>query len=202
LEPSFLRRALRRAAAASFNMVTVDGDTSTNDTLLLLANGQAGNRPIRGEAEGRAFLAALEEVCIFLARCIARDGEGATKLMEVTVEGAQTQHQARVVARTVAGSPLVKAALHGNDPNWGRILAAAGRSGAKLVEGRTDLYLQGHCLMKGGRPQLFDKAEASASLNRAEVSVRVCLNLGRGRATAWGCDLSEEYVTFNSAYTT
>ncbi|MBM3120139.1 MAG: bifunctional ornithine acetyltransferase/N-acetylglutamate synthase, partial [Chloroflexi bacterium] len=144
---------------------------------------------------------ALNEVCLYLAKYIARDGEGATKLIEVVVEGALTEAEARLAARTIASSPLVKSAIHGNDPNWGRIVAALGRSGAKLDEAKLVVYLNDFCVMRQGKPMPFNKQEARKSLNSKEVSLRLELNLGRGKATAWGCDLSEEYVTINSAYT-
>ncbi len=203
MDADFARAALRRAADQSFNMVSVDGDTSTNDTLIMLANGAAGNALLRpGSARAKAFVKALTEVCVFLAKCIARDGEGATKLMEVHVEGAASTRDARIAARTIATSPLVKAALHGGDPNWGRILAAAGRSGAAVDPLRADLYMDGFCLMQGGRPVPFDEEAAATILRLPEVVFRLCLNLGDKSATAWGCDLSKEYVTINADYTT
>jgi glutamate N-acetyltransferase/amino-acid N-acetyltransferase len=195
----FIQAALERAVDTSFNMITIDGDTSPNDSVILLANGLAG---IGVETEAEAFQIALEEVCVYLARCVVRDGEGATRLIEVRVEGAHTDAEARLAARTIAGSPLVKAAVHGGDPNWGRIIAALGRSGVEVVESRIDLYLNNLCLMKGGNPLRFDGGEAQAMLSQDEVPIRVCLNLSQGEATAWGCDLSEEYVTINSAYMT
>jgi len=203
IDAGFLERALRRAADLSFNMLTIDGDTSPSDTLLILANGLANNRKIEeGSAAAKAFQAALDEVCIYLAKCIARDGEGATKLIEVAVEGALSAADARVAARTVACSPLVKAAVHGNDPNWGRIIAALGRSGAEIDGSKIDLFVNSICLMKGGSPQPFDENEVRGAMKGAEVPIKVCLNLGSYAATAWGCDLSEEYVTINSEYTT
>jgi glutamate N-acetyltransferase/amino-acid N-acetyltransferase len=200
VEANFLKSALRKAVAGSFNMVTVDGDTSPSDTVVILANGSAGT-PIIDKSSGQLFQDALDEVCTFLARCIARDGEGATKLIEVVVEGALNQAHARLAARTIAGSPLVKAAMYGNDPNWGRIVAALGRSGAKINEKKLEVYLNGICVMEGGSPVPFDEQEMRRGLADKEVSTRLCLNLGPGKATAWGCDLSEEYVTINSAYT-
>jgi glutamate N-acetyltransferase/amino-acid N-acetyltransferase len=168
----------------------------------LLANGLAGNEPLDFD-NGGAFQEALTTVCIHLAKSIARDGEGATKLIEVAVEEAEDQVWARQAARTIASSPLVKAAVHGNDPNWGRIVAAAGRSGARVREDRLDVYLNDVCVMKQGSPTAFNKADmASALRNSDSVRIKLCLNLGHGHATAWGCDLSEEYVTINSAYTT
>ena len=198
----FLQAALRRAVDISFNMITIDGDTSPSDCALLLANGLAGNEPINFD-EGDLFQEALTEVCTHLAKAIARDGEGATKLIEVTVEEAEDQVWARQAARTIAGSPLVKAAIHGNDPNWGRIVAALGRSGARVREDRLDVYLNDVCVLRQGSPALFDKEQMISAWSGSDsVSIRLHLYLGVGRATAWGCDLSEEYVKINSAYTT
>jgi len=203
VEPVFLQSALKQAADVSFNMVSIDGDTSTNDTLLLLASGLAGNEIITSST-GQAvlFQQALDALCIQLAKALALDGEGATKLFEVTVNGAPDRAAARQVARTVVSSPLVKAALYGNDPNWGRIMAAAGRSGVEIVESKIDLYLSHICMVKAGRPQPFDPAEAVKRLNRTEVTFTLNLNLGDGSAVAWGCDLTENYAEINSHYTT
>jgi len=200
VDPNFLQSALQKAVDVSFNMITIDGDTSPSDTVVLLANGLASNATIN-KRNGGLFQKALNEVCLYLAKYIARDGEGATKLIEVVVEGALTEAEARLAARTIASSPLVKSAIHGNDPNWGRIVAALGRSGAKLDEAKLVVYLNDFCVMRQGKPMPFNKQEARKSLNSKEVSLRLELNLGRGKATAWGCDLSEEYVTINSAYT-
>lgn len=203
VDSGFLQAALRRVVERTFNMVTVDGDTSTNDTVLLLANGMAGNRPLDGSGPDSAlFEEALLQACTYLARSIARDGEGATRLIEVTVEGAAGVADARLAARTVAASSLFKAAVHGADPNWGRILAAVGRSGADVVEGKTEVYLGALPVFRAGSPVPFDKDAARAFLLKDEVFVRIRLNLGEGAATAWGCDLSEEYATINSAYST
>jgi glutamate N-acetyltransferase/amino-acid N-acetyltransferase len=210
IEAGFLQSALNKAVGATlnravestFNMITVDGDTSPSDMVIVLANGLAGNKIIN-KGNGKSFREALDEVCLYLAKSIARDGEGATKLIEVVVEGAASQNEARLAARTVAGSPLVKSAIHGNDPNWGRVVAALGRSGARVVEKKLDVYLNNVCVMKQGSPVTFDKKELSLSLAESkDVLIRASLNLGRGKATAWGCDLSKEYVTINSAYTT
>lgn len=198
----FLPVALQKAIDCSFNMISIDGDTSPSDCAFLLANGLAGNEPI-GFDNGDAFQEALNAVCTHLAKSIARDGEGATKLIEITVQGAADQAGARQAARTITSSPLVKAAIHGNDPNWGRIVAALGRSGAAVSEDKLDVYLNDVCIMKQGRPTSFSKQEMISALsNSDDVLIRLCLNLGDGQATAWGCDLSEEYVTINSAYTT
>jgi len=199
----FLKVALRQAADVSFNMVSIDGDMSTNDTVLLMANGRAGDKPIsRGSGQAEAFQQALNQLCIYLAKEMARDGEGATKLIEVTVGGAPSQAAARLAARTIVSSPLVKAAIYGKDPNWGRVVAAVGRSGVEVVESKIDLYLGGICLVRAGCPQPFDREEAVRVLDKGEVIIDLNLNLGSATATAWGCDLTEEYVKINSHYTT
>lgn len=201
--PAFLQDALRTAADLSFNMITVDGDTSTNDTLLLLANGASGNPTLHeGEPGAAEFQDALNHVCIYLAKCIARDGEGSTKLIEVRVQGAANVQDARLVARTVAGSTLLKAAVYGNDPNWGRILAAAGRSGVDIEPERVDVLLGDVCLMRRGQPVAFDQEAARVAISQTEVVIHLSLHLGEGRATAWGCDLTQEYVRLNAEYTT
>jgi glutamate N-acetyltransferase/amino-acid N-acetyltransferase len=203
VDSEFLAAALKKAVDISFNMVSIDGDTSPNDTVLLMANGLADNALIRqNTAQAAVFQETLNHTCIHLARAIARDGEGASKLIEVTINSAANATDARLAARTIVSSPLVKAAVHGNDPNWGRIIAAAGRSGAGLVESRLDLYIGGTCLIEKGIPLPFDKICMVDILKGGEVSIDLNLNLGEATATAWGCDLSEEYVTINSQYTT
>ena len=200
---AYLRKALKQAADSTFNMLSVDGDTSPSDTVLIFANGSAGAGAIdEGSPEGNLFEQALNQMCIYLAKEIARDGEGASKLIEVTVEGATSIASARLAARTVVSSSLVKTAVHGADPNWGRIIAAVGRSGADVDEGKIALYVNDVCIMEGGRPIPFHRDGVVALMQGTEVSFRIKLNLGEGQATAWGCNLSEEYVTFNSAYTT
>ncbi len=199
----FLKLALQKAVDVSFNMVSIDGDTSPNDVVLIMANGLAGNKVISPDSrEASAFQQGLDQVCIYLAKCIASDGEGASKLIEVTVSGAISVAEARLAARTVVSSPLVKAAVHGSDPNWGRIIAAVGRSGAEVVESKLDLYLGNICLVRAGKPQPFSKPRVVEILSQSEVPISLRLNLGTASATAWGCDLSEEYVTINSHYTT
>lgn len=203
VEQMFLQHALKQAVDRSFNMVTVDGDTSTNDTVLLLANGAQGNPPItKTSHDAGAFQDALDTTCIALAKKIARDGEGASKLIEVQVAGAASLQDARLAARTIAGSPLVKSAVYGNDPNWGRLLMAAGRSGADLDPERVDAYIGEFCLMRAGQPLPFDRDAASDAMKREEVQLRLHLHLGEAAATAWGCDLTEEYVHINAHYTT
>ncbi len=203
VEGGFLSLALKEAADVSFNMVSIDGDTSPSDTLLLLANGVAGNATIDGRSElAGAFQEALDLVCIQLARSIAGDGEGATKLIEVTVNGAASLADARLAARTVAASPLLKSAVYGCDPNWGRIVAALGKSGADIEESSLDIAIGETTVLKGGAPQPFDEAAVVDHLKRENVSMSANLNLGDASATAWGCDLTEEYVVINSQYTT
>ena len=203
VEAPLLQRALNQAVDASFNMLSVDGDTSTNDTVLIFASGAADAGVIEeGSPYGDLFQEALTQLCIHLTKELARDAEGATRLIEVTVEGAASSSSARLGARTVVASSLVKSAVHGADPNWGRIIAALGRSGAEVQEDKIALYVNDVCIMEGGRPIPFHRDAVVALMQGAEVSFRIKLNLGEDRATAWGCDLSEEYVTFNSAYTT
>ena len=197
VELDFARKALKKAVDSSFNMISIDGDTSPNDMVLLLANGRAG-----GKAPADAFAQGLEQVCIYLAKCVAADGEGATRLIEVTVSGARNLAEARLAARTIVSSSLVKAAVHGADPNWGRIMAALGRSGVEVKEAKTDLYLGNIAVVKAGAPLPFNKRGVIKLLEGKEVAVRLNLNLGSASATAWGCDLSAEYVTINSRYMT
>ena len=200
---NFLKSALKKAVDISFNMVSIDGDTSPNDMVLLMANGLAGNEVITQDSDrAGAFQQALEQVCIYLAKYIALDGEGASKLIAVTVDGAPGLAGARSVARAVVSSSLVKAAIHGGDPNWGRIMAAVGRSGVEVVESKIDLYIGGIPVLEAGRPLPFNERSVARLFKGSEVSISLNLNLGSGSATAWGCDLSEEYVTINSQYTT
>jgi len=203
IDVNFLGQALRKAVDISFNMVSIDGDNSTNDTVLVMANGMAGNKPIvQGSRKAEAFQQALNKACIYLAREVARDGEGATKLIEVSVSGAASAGDARRAARTVVSSSLVKAAVHGSDPNWGRVLAAAGRSGAALKAEKLELYIGDTRVVKDGAPVPFNKKEVVRHLDGKEVYIALNLNIGSAEATAWGCDLSEEYVKINAEYTT
>jgi glutamate N-acetyltransferase / amino-acid N-acetyltransferase len=199
----FLRKALIKAVDVSFNMISVDGDTSTNDMVLLMSNGQAENDPINDDdKQAKPFQEALTKVCIFLARQIAFDGEGATKLIEVTVNGASTTADARRAARTITTSPLVKTAIYGNDPNWGRVIAALGRSGITVNENLLNLYIGNICVFKTGKPQNFNLEKAAMALKKKEIPIEIQLNGGEASATAWGCDLTEEYVKINAEYTT
>ena len=203
VEREFLQQSLSQVADQTYNMLTVDGDSSTNDTVLLMANGMAQNPEIQaGSADADTFMAALRQVCTYLTQELARDGEGASHLIVVEVSGAADTTDARKAARTVASSNLVKSAVYGADPNWGRLMMALGRSGAAAEEEKVDLFVNGVCIMEAGKPIPFHRDAVVAQMRRPEVTFRLQLNLGSGEATAWGCDLTEEYVIINSAYTT
>ena len=203
VDPAFLQTALESAVGDSFNMISIDGDTSTSDTVAILANGMAGNTLLTADHPAAdAFCDALWEVCTFLAKQIARDGEGATKLIEFVIEKARTPEEARTAARIISTSMLVKSAIHGNDPNWGRLMAALGRTGAYIEESKTDLFINDIFMLNNGTPVPYYEDAVSRSLDQEEVSIKLVLNVGEASATAWTCDLSEEYVTFNSEYTT
>lgn len=196
VEKEVLQKALKKAADASFNMVSVDGDTSPNDMILVMANGLAGKVP------ADIFEQALEKLCVHLAKLIAADGEGATRLIEVTVSGAVDLAQARTAARAVASSALVKTAVYGADPNWGRVMAAVGRSGVEVQESKFELSIGAIPVVKAGKALPVNEAAVIERLKGKEVPFSVNLNLGSGQAIAWGCDLSPEYVTINSQYMT
>jgi glutamate N-acetyltransferase/amino-acid N-acetyltransferase len=203
LPAEVLQAALGKAVHGSFHRITVDGDTSTNDTVVALASGAAGHPPLAPDSAGyAAFEAALTQVCISLARQIARDGEGATRLVEIVVRGAASESDAEGAAKMVATSPLVKTAIFGADPNWGRVLAAIGRSGARVDPARVSLWLDRVQLVAGGEPLPFDLAAAQAALQPPEVRLVADLGLGPGQATVWTCDLSYAYVEINAEYHT
>lgn len=202
-----LQAALSESTRRTFNRISVDGDTSTNDMVVALANGKAGNAPIVAEGpDSRAFQEALDEICVELARLIARDGEGATKLMECIVSGAVSEDEAVLLAKAVISSSLVKTALFGSDANWGRVLCALGYSPATVDPGKIALafesgrgYLE---VCKDGAPIAFSEEKAKRVLSDTEVTILVDLGLGKAQATAWGCDLSYEYVRINGDYRT
>ena len=197
VEPSLWQSMVRRAVQRSFNAITVDGDTSTNDTVLAFAAGEPLDDD-QLELLEEGLTAAMQQ----LAQAIARDGEGATCLIEVRVEGAVDEASALAVARTVCGSSLVKTAVHGRDPNWGRIVAAAGRSGVAFDPDAVALWIGSHQLMEQGQPVAFDRDAASAALREDTVSIRLHLGGGPGTGVGWGCDLSDQYVRINADYTT
>ncbi len=206
------QQMLARAADRSFNSITVDGDTSTNDSLIALANGQSRTPAITElGAEAEKLEAMLTAVCQHLAKAIARDGEGATCLIEVEVTGAHDELSAQQIAKTIAGSSLVKSAIFGRDPNWGRIAAAAGRAGVPFEQENLQIKLGDFLMLENGQPLTFDRAAASAYLKRAAggaylqndtVLISVSVGNGHGSGKAWGCDLSYDYVRINAEYTT
>jgi glutamate N-acetyltransferase/amino-acid N-acetyltransferase len=186
-----LDKAMRYAVDRSFHCMTVDGDTSTNDTVAVLANGASGITP-----SAEAFTAQLTDVCQTLAKMIARDGEGATKFIELTIEGAPSDEAAREIGRTIARSPLVKTAVYGGDPNWGRLICAVGNSGIPLSGEKVELFIEDVPLING------DLKLAAEKLKATEVRIRVSLHSGSGSATIWTCDLTEQYIHINADYTT
>ena len=203
IRPSVLQRAVSKVARTTFNAITVDGDTSTNDPLLVLANGATGNRVVAGPGRDyRRFLAALHKVCHSLALQIVADGEGAKRVIEIEVRGAPTFTAAERVARTIASSPLVKTMFAGGDPNWGRVLAAAGRSGVKFDPERTDVYLGGLLACRRGTAHPFSEKLAHKRMMRELVPVMVDLRAGKGRARVWTCDFTSDYVQINASYRT
>jgi glutamate N-acetyltransferase/amino-acid N-acetyltransferase len=198
-----LEETLCRAVDASFNRVTVDGDTSPSDMALLLANGAAGNEPLGVDShEYPAFVEAVETVTKRLAKEIARDGEGAAKLVEATVEGARSDEQAAALAKAIVGSSLVKAAIAGEDANWGRVLVALGYSGAEFDPAGLTLYFGGVKVFENGEPAAHDEAAANHALSGDEVGITAVIEGGNASATAWGCDLTYEYVRINGSYRT
>ena len=203
IDQKFLQSALSESVAVSFNMTDVDGDQSTNDSVIVLANGASGTEQIEEKSAGAdTFVEALRYVCTELAKELARDGEGAQRLIEVIVEGAHTTEEARKAAREIASSSLVKAMVHGKDPNWGRLVMALGKSSIQLEEQKIDIFISDiHIVHKGIAIPYLKDAVVSA-MNSEQVDFRINLNVGNSTATAWGCDLTEEYVIFNSAYST
>ena len=203
VEPGWVASVVKRVADRSFNQVTVDGDSSTNDTFMVLANGAAGNRPVQaGSREAQTLEEAVLEVSRELARRIARDGEGSTKLITVRVTGAPDDEQARLAARSVASSSLVKTAVHGGDPNWGRIVCALGYSGSELAIDRLTVSVAGLVVFETGAGVEVDLDAVRRAFQQPEIEIVASLGLGEGRAEAWGCDLSAEYVRINADYTT
>jgi glutamate N-acetyltransferase/amino-acid N-acetyltransferase len=201
--PGWVAATVKGIADRSFNQVTVDGDSSTNDTFLVIANGAAGNPPVQlGTPESDALEEAILEVARGLARSIARDGEGATKLLTVRVTGAPDDQQARLAARAVASSSLVKTAVHGADPNWGRIVCALGYSGSDVAIDRLTVGVAGVTVFTAGAGVEVDLGAIRHAFEQPEIEIAADLGLGDGQAEAWGCDLSADYVRINADYTT
>jgi len=203
ISPSLLQRTLRDVTGRTFNAVSVDGDTSTNDTLLVLANGAAGAPTIANASKAhRRFSAALEQVCGSLAQQIVADGEGAQRVIEIEVRGAKTESAAKRIAETIATSPLVKTAFAGGDPNWGRIFAAAGRSGVKFDPSLVEITMVGIKVLKRGQPLDFNERAASNKLLADHVPIVIHLHAGPAVARYWTCDFTAEYVRINASYRT
>ena len=202
IEQDWMRVELKAAVADSFNMMAMDGDMSTNDTCILFANGLTGNTPINANhPEAGTFREALRRVTQYLAREMARDGEGASKLMTVYVQGAQDKADAIKAARSITLSPLWQCALAGGDPNWGRIVAALGASGCRLDQSNYDIFIGDVQIMKQGLAAQYDQQDARAAMAGNEVTIAIDLHLGEGKATAWGCDLTHGYIDENTLYT-
>jgi glutamate N-acetyltransferase/amino-acid N-acetyltransferase len=202
ISSSILKKALLTSTERSFNNITVDGDTSTNDMILCMANGAAGNRrPATGSKDLRKFQACLDTVTLSLAKRVVRDGEGATKFIELVVRGAKSPVEAKRAAMAIAKSSLVKAALFGEDANWGRIMAALGNSGVEMDEARTDIYIgKAKLVEKGlGQGKAADR-DAALALKQREIQIIIDLHKGKASSTIWTCDLSYEYVKINASY--
>jgi glutamate N-acetyltransferase/amino-acid N-acetyltransferase len=203
VDQNFLQSALSESVAVSFNMTDVDSDQSTNDSVIVLANGASGTELIEEKSAGAdTFVEALRYVCTELAKELARDGEGAQTLIEVIVEGAHSTEEARKSAREIASSLLVKAMVHGKDPNWGRLVMALGKSSIQLDEQKIDIFISDIHIVHNGIAIPYLKDAVVSAMNSEQVDFRINLNIGNSSATAWGCDLTEEYVIFNSAYST
>jgi glutamate N-acetyltransferase/amino-acid N-acetyltransferase len=203
ISPPSLSRALRSAVASTFNAITVDGDTSTNDTVAILANGESGARKIASaNTDFKTFCAALEKVCRTLALKIVEDGEGAQRVIEIDVRGAPSDRAAAQIARTIANSPLVKTALAGADPNWGRILAAAGRAGIPFDFELVDIKLAGILVCRRGGEYPFSESVAHKKMLAKYVPIVVDIHSGKGTARMWSCDFTREYVDINASYRT
>ena len=201
--PTLLQKTLLDVTRRTFNSISIDGDTSTNDTLLVLANAAAGAPAIKpGTTAHRAFAKALEEVCHSLALQIVADGEGAQRVIEILVRGAETEAGARRIAQTIGTSPLVKTAFAGGDPNWGRIFAAAGRAGVKFDPARVDIHMAGFPVLRRGQPLNFNERAASNRLLERHVLLILDLHAGRASTRFWTCDFTAEYVRINASYRT
>ncbi|AVI40469.1 bifunctional ornithine acetyltransferase/N-acetylglutamate synthase [Bacillus pumilus] len=203
VEQEALQNALRDITDVTFNQITVDGETSTNDMVLVMANGMAENEVLNEEhPEWPLFKEGLKLACEDLAKEIARDGEGATKLIEAQVAGAKNHLEAGIIAKKIVGSSLVKTAVYGTDANWGRIIGAIGHSAASVTPQEVEVYLGGQCLFKHNEPQPFSEEEAKAYLEQDEITILIQMNEGNGEAAAWGCDLTYDYVKINASYRT
>lgn len=203
IEPQWLQEALSQVTDETFNRITVDGDTSTNDMVVVMASGLAGNEPLtKDHPDWEQFILALKLTSEELAKKIARDGEGATKLIEVQVKGAKTDKEAGQVAKAIVGSDLVKSAVYGNDANWGRIICAIGYSGATIDPETIDIQIGSIQTLKQSVPVTFSEEEATKYLESESIVISVDLHVGEGFGKAWGCDLTYDYVRINAGYRT
>ena len=202
IESNILKEALSESVNNSFNQISVDGDQSTNDTVLIMANGKAGNKKITNIEDSKRFINALDEVCIFLAKEIAKDGEGNTRLIEASVKGAKTLNDARKATKYIVSSNLVKTAVYGRDPNWGRIMMAVGASQIELDESKIEIFVNDIQIVADGIATPYNHQSVVIAMNQPTIRLTVNLNIGEESAKAWGSELTEEYVVFNSAYTT
>ncbi|MGH0597004.1 bifunctional glutamate N-acetyltransferase/amino-acid acetyltransferase ArgJ [Bacillus mycoides] len=203
IEHEVLQTALSQITNHTFNQITVDGDTSTNDMVIAMASGLSETKTMNMEHEDwETFVVALQKVCGDLAKKIAQDGEGATKLIEVNVLGARTNEEAKKIAKQIVGSSLVKTAIYGEDPNWGRIISSTGQSEVIINPNTIDITLQSIAVLKNSEPQMFSEEEMTKKLQEHEIKIDVCLHLGDETGSAWGCDLSYEYVKINACYRT
>ncbi|OGS44341.1 MAG: bifunctional ornithine acetyltransferase/N-acetylglutamate synthase [Elusimicrobia bacterium RIFOXYD2_FULL_34_15] len=195
-----LSEALKKSVNKSFNCLTVDGDTSTNDTVLILANAESKNKTISSGKDFQLFCSKLDEICVKLVKMLAMDGEGATKLITINVQNVKNTFDAKKIAKTVANSPLVKTAIYGNDANWGRIVAAIGRSGVKVNSEKVDVSFGNLYVFKNGRPVNFSEIKAKNIISLKEVEINIKINTGKESATVYTCDFTEEYIKVNASY--
>ena len=202
IDEKVLKESLSSSVNRSFNQISVDGDQSTNDTVLIMTNGNANNKKITKIEDCDKFLEALDEVCIFLAKEIAKDGEGNTRLIEATVQGAKTEEDARKATKYIVSSNLVKTAVYGRDPNWGRIMMAVGASQIDLDESKIEIFVNDIQIVADGIATPYNQQSVVIAMNQPIIRLTVNLNVGEYTAKAWGSELTEEYVVFNSAYTT
>ena len=202
IDKHLLDRLIKQGTEDTFNAITIDGCQSTNDMVVLLANGQSGVSIVEGSPYYKAFKEALSYIMGFLAKKIVQDGEGATKMVEIQVDGARDTHDAKTVARKVANSNLFKAAVYGQDLNWGRINAAMGSSGIDFDPGRVDIYLNGTRIVKGGMADEYDQDKADSYMKEKNLYFKILLNMGKASARIWTSDLSHDYVSINSEYST
>lgn len=197
VNPHFMRKALKEAVSQSFNRITVDGDMSTNDTVILMANGLAGNDEISAKKYGKLFVEALNFICRVLAQKIVRDGEGATKFITIHIKNAKTIKEADKAARMVANSPLVKTAIYGENPNWGRMMAALGASGALFSPGKVNIFIDRLQVVKSGIRAEYDEEDAREIMRKKEINILINLGVGRAESEIWTCDFSHKYVDIN-----